>query len=265
MRSIGEDLTAYGRIARLSFRQAYSTMAPLSYILFLLVRPISQVLFWGLAARFATGNTDVTFQLVGNAVQVCALSGLFTTGEMLMLERRGGTLSLVTLTTRNKFLVFSGRALVIGMHGLVTTVVALAAGIAVFGMDLSHVNIWGLALALTITVLSTSCLGVALGSIGLILTDINLVGNILAVALMVICGIQFPVSQLPKWLQLIAYSFPMTRGADAARLAVAGVDSTFWSLLAGELVVGMIWLAAGHFLYRYLEYRARVRGTLDLY
>lgn len=264
-RELSEALAAYGRIARLAFRDSYSTMNPVAYTLFMLIRPITQVIFYGLVARFATGSPDVTFQLVGNAVQVCALSSLYTVSDVLVNERANGTLALVTLAARQKFLVFGGRLLVVGMHGVLTSTVALAAGAVIFRMDLSQVNWGALLLAILVTVVATSSLGVALGSVGLVLTNLNLYGNLLVVAMMAFCGIQFPVSLLPRWLQVVAHGLPMTRGADAARMAVAGGGAGMGRLLLGEWLVGLCWLLVGYGLFRLLERQARRHGTLELY
>jgi ABC-2 type transport system permease protein len=184
----------------------------------------------------------------------------------LVDERSNGTLALVTLAARQRFLVFGGRLLVVGLHGVVTCVAALAVGALVFGLDLGHVQ-WGLlALALVITVAATSSLGVALGSVGLVLTDLNLVGNIVTVSFLALAGINFPVSALPVPLQWVAWCLPMTRGAQAARVAMAGGGGwAFWPLLAGEVAVGLCWLLFGYGLFRFLERKARVYGTLDLY
>lgn len=260
-----DAICAYGRIARLAFRQAYSNLNPLIYTMFLLVRPVAQVIFFGLAARFATGQDDVSFQVIGNAVQVCVLSSLHTTADVLVDERANGTLSLVTLAARQRFMVFGGRLLVVGLHGLVTCIAALAVGALVFGLDLNHVHWVLLPLALVAAVLATSSMGVALGSIGLVLTDLNLVGNIVTVSLLALCGINFPVSALPLPLQWVAWCLPMTRGAQAARVAMAGGGPEIWPLLLGELAVGLCWLVFGYGLFLFLERKARVHGTLDLY
>lgn len=260
-----EAIGAYGRISRLAFRQAYSNLNPFIYVMFLLLRPMAQVIFYGLAARFATGQADVTFQVIGNAVQVCVMSSLHTTANALVDERSNGTLALVTLAARQRFLVFGGRLLVVGMHGLVTCVAALAVGALVFGLDLGHAQ-WALvALALVTTVVATSSMGVAMGSVGLVLSDLNLVGNIVTVSFLALAGINFPVSALPVPLQWVAWALPMTRGAQAVRVAMAGGGPTFWPLLAGEVTVGLCWLIFGYGLFRFLERKARVHGTLDLY
>jgi ABC-2 type transport system permease protein len=132
-------------------------------------------------------------------------------------------------------------------------------------MDLGQVNWGALLLSIVVTVAATSCLGVTMGSIGLVLTSLNLFGNLLVVAMMAFCGIQFPVSVLPRWLQVFSYAMPMTRGADAARLAVAGGGPGLWGLLLGEAVVGLVWLLVGYGLFRLFEHQARKHGTLELY
>jgi len=99
-----------------------------------------------------------------------------------------------------------------------------------------------------------------------VMRDAIIIANIVYYVLLIICGINFPVSRLPGLLQLVAYGLPLTRGVQAARDAVAGASlGQVGGLLAGELLVGLVWAAAGYLLFRWLESWARQGGLQEAY
>jgi ABC-2 type transport system permease protein len=253
------------RINETSFRLSYGWMQVWVYVLTLVVRPAAQVIFFGVMARFITGSPEVSYQVIGNTIQVCALVSLYGVAENLLAQRRNGTLALLVLAPRSRLFVFAGQVWLLGLHGLVVTGGAFVIGASVFGLELSQTDWAGLVLAMVVTVLATSGLGTALGSLGLHLPDIHLAGNLLAGIMMAICGINFPVSALPAWLARLSQILPMTRGAAAARLAVAGGGPEFAALIVGELVVGLAWFVVGYLAYRWAERQARLHATLDLF
>jgi hypothetical protein len=57
---------------------------------------------------------------------------------------------------------------------------------------------------------------------------------------------------------------PLTRGIASARALINGQPfSAVSSLLWGEFLIGLGYLIAGYFLFRWFETQARKRGTLD--
>jgi len=83
-------------------------------------------------------------------------------------------------------------------------------------------------------------------------------------ALYILVGVNFPVEALPGVLQKVAYGLPLTRGVMAARLVLDGAGwSAISSLIYGEMLVGMIYIAAGYGFFLLIEKRSMVSGTLD--
>ncbi len=234
------------------------------YFLTLIVRPAAQVVFFGVMARFITGSPDVSFQVVGNTIQVCVLVSLYTVADALSLQRRNGTLILVALAPRGRFLVFASQIWLTGLHGLVVSVIAFAVGMVGFSFDISGIRYFPLLLSFLTGVFATSCLGTALGSFGLYLTDINLVGSIITSLMLIVCGVNFPTEALPAFLRALGSVLPMTRSVAAAHLAVAGAETGCLPLLSAEVVVGLTWLAIGFAIYAWAEHRARKFATLEL-
>jgi ABC-2 type transport system permease protein len=70
--------------------------------------------------------------------------------------------------------------------------------------------------------------------------------------LLVLCGINFPISRLPEVVQVASYGLPLTRGVEAAREVATGASITqIGGLLLGELLVGVVYALAGYMLFRW--------------
>jgi ABC-2 type transport system permease protein len=84
------------------------------------------------------------------------------------------------------------------------------------------------------------------------------------IALYIFSGVNFPVDVLPQSLQLISYSLPLTRGIQAARLAMAGADwPTIGPLFLGELVTGLIYACLGYLVFTWFEKLSLVDGQIE--
>src|SRR5258705_6802949 len=97
-------------------------------------------------------------------------------------------------------------------------------------------------------------MGLLLGSLSLRTREAWTVTSMISILLYILSGVNFPINILPKYLQVISYSLPLTRGIQAARLAMAGANwSTISSLFTGELFIGLVYIAAGFILFNWFE------------
>lgn len=77
-------------------------------------------------------------------------------------------------------------------------------------------------------------------------------------------GVNFPIEALPGVLSKISYGLPLTRGVMAARLLLNGAAwSDISSLVAGEALVGGIYILIGYVIFLIIEKRSTISGTLD--
>lgn len=83
--------------------------------------------------------------------------------------------------------------------------------------------------------------------------------------LMIFCGINYPLTILPKFMQKIAYFLPTTNGILAIReLTYKGtLNATFFSCLINELLIGILYLFIGFFVMKVLIRISLKKGTLD--
>jgi ABC-2 type transport system permease protein len=179
-------------------------------------------------------------------------------------EKQFGAMSYLLGSPAPRAPLFLGRALFHILDGFATVAVGLPIAILVFHMDIIHIQ-WGLVLlCMLLIAVTTSGVGFILGSISLVSRDGWMITSTLAVALYMLVGVNFPVDLLPAFLKVISYSMPMTRGIMAARLALNGAGwESIAGLVGGEIVVGLIYTLVGYGLFRLLESRSLVSGTLD--
>lgn len=96
--------------------------------------------------------------------------------------------------------------------------------------------------------------------------DIGLVANVLYYLLLLVCGVNYPITKLPSWLQWFSLHLPLTNGLMAARLIIDGsTDPKIYGLILREGITGLAYFTIGYAFFAYLEIVARRKGTLALY
>ena len=100
-----------------------------------------------------------------------------------------------------------------------------------------------------------------------LLTDsMHLILNTMCYVLMIFCGANFPITQLPIWGQFISRILPLTRGIEAGNLLFEGFNQGwFVRLMIGEFVIGMVFFAASYWVIKYAEKAAIKRASLEMF
>src|SRR5205807_75777 len=188
---------------------------------------------------------------LGNSLQLTANGGIFGVIATVSNERQYGTLPLLLGSPANRFVTFMSRSFVNVIDGMVSVVFGLIVTAILYGIDLKSANVPVLGLCILIISMTTAGLGLLFGSLGLVMRDSIIIANVVYYGLLIVCGINFPVSRLPGVLQAVSYGLPLTRGVQAARAAVAGSDiGHVAGLLAGELLIGALYAGLGYALFR---------------
>ncbi len=150
------------------------------------------------------------------------------------------------------------------LNGFLVAAFALAAGALVLRVDLP-VRTWsGLALAIAVSSLSCTGLGLLVAAVALRVRQTQVLSNIIVGLLVVFAGVNVPVGAMPAWMRIVAHGLPLTNGIGAARRLAAGygVGEAAGPLLA-ELGLGVGYAVLGLLLLRLLEVESRRRSTLE--
>jgi ABC-2 type transport system permease protein len=249
----------------ISYRALFNWISPLLYTTTMLGSPLFQVLFFTYLGRYA-GSQDDAFFVVGNAVQVAAMSGIYGMTMGIANERQYGTLSPLLATPANRLAVFTGRALPYIANGLVVSAFGFTVGWLLLDFEPAAGSLAGLAFVVLVTTSSCVALGMTIGSIGLRARDVFFGANLVYFLMLLLCGVNVAVDDLPGWLQPISNALPLTHGIEAAREVAAGAPLADVSgLLATEAVIGLIFASVAYGLFRLFELEGRRHGTLETY
>ncbi|NJC98598.1 MAG: hypothetical protein C3F07_14475 [Anaerolineales bacterium] len=266
MKTLTNNLRLFWQGALLSYVALFHWMRPIQYMASKILMPLAQMFFFVYLGTFATSADNRTFYIVGNALQIAAVSGIYGMTMSIGGDRDNGTLGYIFGTPANRLVVFMGRAFMNIMDGALGVVIAFTWGVVLMGLDLSNTSIPALALTILITTISTCGLGLLMGCLALITVNVMFVNNFVYFMLLIFSGANIPIAQLPAWIQAISYVLPLTRGIAAARLLVGGAGLLeVTPLLLGELAVGFVYFLVGYILFTVFEVVAKRRGTLDVF
>ncbi len=241
MKTLSNNLRLFWQGALLSYIALFHWMRPIQYMASKIIMPLAQMFFFVYLGTFATGERNAAFYIVGNALQIAAVSGIYGMTMSIGGDRDSGTLGYILGTPANRFVVFMGRAFMNILDGALGVVIAFTWGVVLMGLDLSHTNIFALALTIIITTISTCGLGLLMGCLSLITVNVMFVNNFVYFLLLIFSGANVRLDQVPTWVQATSSVLPLTRGISAARLLIQGASLTeVMPLLLGELGVGLI-------------------------
>lgn len=264
MRNVLVNLRLFWQSCLLSYIALFHWLRPVTYVASKIVMPLTQILFFTFLGTFATGKQNASFYVIGNAIQLAAVSGIYGVTLAIGGDRWNGTLAYLFGTPANRLVLFLGRAFIHIIDGALGVVLGLMWGAVLLGVDYSHTNLGGLALAILITTFSTSGMGLLMGCLSLITANVMFVNNTVFFALLIFSGANIPIDTLPAWMRAISTGLPLTRGIAAARALIAGQSiAEVAPLLMGELLIGLVYVSLGYLLFRWVEYQAKSRGTLE--
>ncbi len=250
----------------LSFKALFGWIEPKMYIFVKVINPIFQLIFFCLLAKYCYNVDDLTPWVIGNSFLLCIYNTIFGIGSVFMVERYYGTLKMVIASPSNKFFNFFQRGFVHIIDSLFTVIIGLVVGKLLFNVNFENVNIGLLLLIIVIAMFSAVGFGLFIGSLGLIISEMNLVMNICAMLLLAFSGANFPVDDMLKIFQVISNCLPITRSISLTNLLIEGqgLQNTY-HLLIEEIAVGIIYAILGYILIKVTETLAKKKASLDVY
>ena len=110
--------------ALLSYVALFRWLQPVTYLASKIVMPLVQILFWTLLGTFATGSASASFYVIGNAVQLAAVNGIYGVTMSVGGDRWAGTLPYLFGSPANRLALFSGRAFMHVLDGTLSVIMA---------------------------------------------------------------------------------------------------------------------------------------------
>jgi ABC-2 type transport system permease protein len=246
-----------------SFRALFGWLSPWILIPTYVVAPIFQILLFVYIGRAASIQSD-EFYVIGNALQYASIPCVFAMTHTIAGERYQNTLGAVLATPAGRVPLFLGRSLPVIANGFLVSAFSLAAGGAIVGIHLPGGSIAPIMLVIAVTSFSCTGIGLTTAAIGFLARETATLDNIVFGILLVFCGVNVSLDDLPSWMSTTAQGLPLTHGIEAARKLADGASFSHVSGLIGvEALIGLLYALAGYGLIRWLEHQSRVHATLE--
>jgi ABC-2 type transport system permease protein len=224
--------------------------------------------------RSSTGPFGL-YAVLGGGMMGMWGNTLYASGYAIEFEKWQGTLEEIMAAPSKLLHVIAGRSLSNSVFGLTNMVAILLIATFGFQISLGIADPIIFAVALILTLVSMSALGLIFASAFVLSRSTQALTNGLETPLYIISGSMFPIALLPFWIHPAAYILGPTWGVDAIRLATSPseyMDKTFWTgvsptaAIALDLVVmiliTLVYTTIAIVLFKLVERRARMKGTL---
>lgn len=211
------------------------------------------------------GTTNYTaFIAVGVMVYMWVNTMMWTFGTFLRQEQRRGTLESLWLCPIKKIDILIGGALVNIFIGFTYIFVSMVEYSFIYRMSFSGNLLEWLAIFL-VMIPGVIGFGMIFASLVLWLKDSNIAVQLVRGLVMILCGISFPISVMPEWMQALSKVFPFTYGIEAARRVMVegeGISSAFSQIITC-LIVSLIYLIIGRLVFVLVEKKVKMEGSLE--
>jgi ABC-2 type transport system permease protein len=199
---------------------------------------------------------------------------IYSSGFAIEFERWQGTLENVLAAPSKLIHVITGRSISNALFGLTNMVAVLLVATAGFNIPLGITDPIMFTVALILTLLSVSALGLIFASSFILSRSAQVLTNGLETPLYIVSGSMFPIALLPFWVHPAAYVLGPTWGIDAIRLATSQEYATqsFWQGmnvnvaifldLAVMISITLAYVVTAVVLFKFVERRARIKGSL---
>ena len=227
--------------------------------------PVLQMCCFSLVGYYVYGAENIAKWMIGNAVLVSSFGAIYRVGMQLIREKSNGTLSLLVATRTKLSEIFFTSA----VSSMLASFISVGIGVILMSLMLNIpwdvTKIVSFVLILIVAIFTSVCFGFLFSCLILVSTEVNLLVNTAEKVLLIFTGANFPIVQLPEFLQTFSYCLPLTRSIEVAQKIIQG-DSILnnMHLIKMEFSLGLIFLFLGTIALRYMESLAIRKGVLDM-
>lgn len=220
----------------------------------------------GLALTDAKVSEFILYLLVGALVwnYISVVFGAIS--ETITWERWEGTIEYTFMAPISRLTHLLGTTLFAIVYGVIHTGVVLGAVSLFFNVSLAQANILSAVVLLVLGSFSFVGIGILAAVLPLLFPERGAqMTNVINALILLVSGVYFPISVLPGWMQAISYVSPAYYVLEGTRLALldgSAVGALAWSYLLPLLVIGLIAVPAGLWVFTTAERYAKRSGRL---
>jgi ABC-2 type transport system permease protein len=247
-----------------SYRALFGWLSPAIFLTTLFATPLFQILLFAYIGRTA-GLEDDEFYVIGNAIQYVSIPCVFGMVQMIAGERYAQTLASVLVAPAGRLPLFLGRAFPVVLNGAVVAIVSFTVAALLLGVRIPASAVAPLLVVILLAAFSCTGFGLVFAGIGLRVRETSVMNNIIFGWLLIFTGSNVRLDLLPRWMEAIGESMPLTHAIEAGRrLADGATLGDVSGLLAWEAGLGVTYILVGYAFLLYMETQSRKHATLEI-
>jgi len=228
-------------------------------------RILLQSLFFVFLAKAAGGDALARFALIGNGIQIAVFMVMLSMEEVIEAEKWNNTFEYLIAAPASWFPTMLGKSMSYFGDALIAATVSFGALIPLLNIQIAFANLLRAVPVILLIVASASALGWTIGAFSLPIRYGYRICNLMAYAMMVFCGVNFPLSALPPAVQTIGNLLPVTHGLQAVRALIDGASyASVLPEVGAEVVIALVFSAVAWLMFGFRLRVTRERGTFEL-
>lgn len=185
--------------------------------------------------------------------------------NIISWERWEGTIEYTFMAPVSRATHIFGVCTYAVIYSLIRTAIMLAIVALFFHLDMAKANLWGAFVVLSVANFSFIGLGTVVAVLPLISPEKgSQMTGIVEGILLLVSGIYYDISVLPRWMQSISMLSPATYALQGMRRALLNGDSVtqLWNVIWPLIVIGAILVPLGLFVFGKAEVYCKRTGKL---
>lgn len=212
------------------------------------------------------GKPDLSlYAIIGSSLIGMWNANLWTSGFIITNERQNNTLELLLGTPTSLMTVLFGKSLSNAILSVFAIFITFLTGALALRVPVGIADPLGFLLALALTVLALTTLGLIFGTFFLLMRRAGRMAQVFNYPIFILSGLTFPITLLPLWTRPLSSILAPTWGNQAMGQAAGLLDGSFWTGIAWLGGLAALYYFIGLGLYRWIERIARVQGGLNLF
>jgi len=220
------------------------------------------------SASFAqiTGSGEyVPFIVIGAVLNSYVNTLLYGMGENIRKESYQGTLDYVLAAPCNKAYVLIGKALSESLSSTIFAASQLTISVLLFGMNITLGVMLPVFFIVILLMLGLYGMSLILAALSLMYKQSYDLSQTIGYVFYIFAPVRYPVESLPTWAQIFGKLIPLTYALIIVRsfmLLGTNFSTVYFEVLA-LLIIDIVLLLAGFYLFSWMEEKTKKSGTIS--
>lgn len=232
----------------------------------LLANPILNTVLLYEMYRNSGKDNFVAYVILGAGIMGLWSCICFSSAGDINRERHSGTLALVFVAPASFPAIILGKILGNTLLSFVTLAISLITAVVLFQVPLMLESPFLFLAAVLGAIMVFVVISSVVACFLTLSRKTELYMNCIEIPIILLCGFVYPVTILPKALQIISYALSPTYAIELLRMAVWGVEDVgmFWREFGLMTGITALYAILSVLLYRRIDRRARISATLEV-